>query len=188
MIGKPVPGNYLAVPATGYSPSPALTTRGEWEMVRFMQRFTYLLTFLLLPLVQLPGMAITSAYSRYYEDGEIRPIGQYFGAALTGQGFRTVIASQPDQPAGQYFIAKLEEASNAGVVKARMAYFISDRKEAEVFEWDLSGEDLRGWLYLGLTGADWPSEDIQPLAWKIELLDGSGRLLVEWKSFLWEMP
>lgn len=153
-----------------------------------MHRFTIFLAFTLLPLVQLPGMAITSAYSRYYEDGEIRPIGQYFGGALTGQGFRTVIASQPDHPGGQYFIAKLEDAQGSVAVKARMSYFISDRKDADVHEWDLGGEDLRGWLYLGLTGSDWPSEDIQPLAWKIELLDAGGRLLVEWKSFLWEMP
>lgn len=153
-----------------------------------MQRIILLLAFILLPLVQLPGMAISSAYSRYYEDGEIRPIGQYFGGKLTGQGFRTVMASQPDHPAGQYFIARLEDAGGANAATARMSYFVSDKKDAISFEWDISGENLRGWLYLGLTGSDWPSEDIQPLAWKIELLDGSGNTLVEWKSFLWEMP
>ena len=133
-------------------------------------------------------MTIKSAYTRYYETDEIRPIGQYFGGKLTGQGFRSVIASQPDAPAGQYFIAKLEDAATAGVASARMSYFISDSKDMKTASWNLQGETLRGWLYLGLTGTDWSNEDTQPLAWRIELLDSNGGVLVEWKSFLWEMP
>jgi hypothetical protein len=157
-------------------------------MFEVMNRFIYLLVLMVFPLTQSAGITISSGYSRYYDAGEIRPISQYFGGTLTGQGFRTVVASQPGEPAGQYFITKLADAKGSGAAKARMTYFISDSKDARSFEWDLSGENLRTWLYLGLTGSDWASEDLQPLAWKIELLDAGGATLVEWKSFLWELP
>ncbi len=68
-----------------------------------------------------------------------------------------------------------------------MSYFVSTSKDPIEYSWDLSGKRLRKWLYLGLTGPDWPSPEIEPLAWKIELLDASGSVLAEWKSFLWEM-
>ena len=153
-----------------------------------MHRFTFATGLFLISIAHLSGMGITSAYSRYYDAGEIRPITEYFGGSLTGQGFRTVIASQPDHPEGQYFIAKLEDAKGAGATTVRMTYFISDSKKATSFDWDISGETLRGWLYLGLTGSDWSSDEVRPLAWKIGILDAGGSVLSEWKSFLWEMP
>ena len=156
-------------------------------MFIFMRRLTIILT-LLLSLTDLAGVTIKSAYSRYYEDGEIRPIGQYFGGSFKGQGFRTVIASQPDNPQGQYFIAKLDDEEGANPATARMTYYISTSKDAFTHEWEIGSESLRGWLYLGLTGSDWSSDEVAPLAWKIELLDANGSPLAEWKSFLWEMP
>jgi len=69
-----------------------------------------------------------------------------------------------------------------------MTLYASDRRDPITRTWDLAGTRLDNWLYLGLTGADWPGEDVHPLAWRIELLDTGGNLLAEWKSFLWEMP
>ncbi len=147
--------------------------------------------FLILTLTAgLPAMAINveTAYTRYYEAEDIRPIRQYFGGALTGQGFRTVLPSQPDEPAGQYFIARLEDAGPAAPAEARLTIILSNTKELATFTWDLSGKELRKWIYLGLTGSDWPSEEIQPMAWHIEFLDSNGQVLADWKSFLWQMP
>lgn len=145
-----------------------------------------LLFMVFLPLA-LQGVTIKTAYTRFYEDGEIRPIRQYFGANLKWQGFRTVIASDPSTPQGQYFIAKLSGGGKGQANQVRMTLYASDSKDASVHTWDLSEESLNGWLYLGLTGEDWPSDEVKPLAWRIEILSGE-TLLAEWKSFLWEMP
>ena len=153
-----------------------------------MHRSIRVLVFLLASFTQLAAVSIETAYTRHYEAGEIRPIRQYFGASLIGQGFRTVIASDAANPAGQYFIAKLEDRSSGQPASARMTWFASDSKDPSTHTWDLSGAPLKKWLYLGLTGADWPSGEVQPLAWHIELLDAQGSLIAEWKSFLWEMP
>ena len=153
-----------------------------------MHRASILALLLCLTSLPVSAVSIVSAYSRYYADADIRPISQYFGAKLTGQGFRSVVASQPEAPAGQYFIARLEAAGTGKVRTARMTCLLNDSMRMATHEWDLQDVGLRKWLYLGLTGTDWPGTEVQPLAWKIELLDASGSVLTEWKSFLWEMP
>jgi hypothetical protein len=142
----------------------------------------------LIAVVPASSLTIETAYTRYYDEGGIRPIGQYFGASLTGQGFRTVIPSQPEEPAGQYFIIRLEDAKSAPVATARMTLYTTESKVASTRQWELAGTELDNWLYLGLTGTDWPDEDVRPLAWHIEILDAGGAVLTEWKSFLWELP
>lgn len=146
--------------------------------------------FLMLLSAFLPvhGLTIETAYTRYYDEGGIRPIGQYFGASLTGQGFRTVVPSQPEDPAGQYFIIRLKGPKSTPPASARMTLFTTENKQASTRTWELPGTPLENWLYLGLSGADWPDDDIRPLAWHIELLAADGTVLTEWKSFLWELP
>jgi hypothetical protein len=134
------------------------------------------------------GLTIEKAYTRYYDEGGIRPIGQYFGASLTGQGFRTVIPSQSAEPAGQYFILRLKDPGSSAAASARMTLYTTESKVPSTRMWELAGNKLDNWLYLGLTGSDWPDEEVRPLAWHIELLDGEGAVITEWKSFLWELP
>ncbi len=153
-----------------------------------MHRLPTVISLTLFSALSLGAVSIESAYSRYYEDGDIRPISQYFGAKLSGQGFRAVVASQPDAPSGQYFIARLEGARDGAPSTARMTYLPSNSKRMSTHEWDLSGVPLRKWLYLGLTGTDWPDTEVAPLVWRIELLDASGTVVAAWNSFLWEMP
>ena len=136
----------------------------------------------------LPALTVKTAYNRYYEAGEIRPISAYFGSAITGQGFRTVVATQPDRPEGQYFLLQLRDRRDAAAALARITLFAGENREPQTHQWDLSNKDLRRWLYLGLTGSDWPDPKLEPVAWRIEILDAGGNLIAEWKSFLWEMP
>ena len=137
---------------------------------------------------QAAALTIETAYTRFYESPEIRPIRQYFGASLTGQRYRTVVASQPDSPAGQYFILRLKGPRPAPPAAARITWYATDAMAPRTRQWPLADARLENWLYLGLTGPDWPDPKVQPLAWHIELLDAAGATLAEWKSFLWEMP
>jgi len=152
-----------------------------------MQKFVRVLALILPFVVQLGGVEIKTAYTRYYEAGEIRSIPQYFGANLLGQRFRTIVASNPDQPSGQYFITRIDSSSNDLPVSARMSLYSTASKELSEWTWDLEDIRLDNWVYLGLTGEDWPDKEVLPLAWRIELLDSAGTTLAEWKSFLWEM-
>jgi hypothetical protein len=148
--------------------------------------------FLLPVLFLLPATAwaltIETAFTRHYGSDQIRPLVNYLVKALNDQRFRTVLPSRPTDPEGQYFILKLGEPESRPPAGARMTLYTTAGKEPGTWEWELSGSDLRKWLYLGLTGEDWPDEAVRPMAWRVELLDASGQVLAEWKSFLWEMP
>lgn len=152
---------------------------------RIMRRLCLISWLLLLMAAPLGAVSIETAFTRYYEEGDIRPIRQYFGTELRNQGFRTVLASRPDAPAGQYFILKVTGAEEAA--SARMTLYSTESKNPATHAWDLPGK-IGKWLYLGLTGNDWPDQETRPLAWRIELLDASGTPVAEWKSFLWELP
>jgi hypothetical protein len=154
-----------------------------------MQRLPILLAILSIGLPTLShGLTIETAYTRQYAADEIRTIGNHLGEPLANQGFRTVVASQPKKPGGQYFILHLQDKESATPAVARMTLFTTDRKDSVEHSWNIPAGDLDSWLYLGLTGSDWADSDVRPLAWRIELLDSSGAVLAEWKSFLWEMP
>ena len=153
-----------------------------------MDRFLPALTAFFASALALAAVTVESAHTRYYTGAEIRPISGYFGKESHEQRFRTVVPSEADAFRGQYFIARLDDPSPGDLAEARMTYLPSDSKEMRTHTWNLQGLPLKGWLYLGLTGSDWPSPEVQPLAWRIELLDAAGKTLADWKSFLWEMP
>ncbi|MFO7724322.1 MAG: hypothetical protein R6V45_02130 [Oceanipulchritudo sp.] len=147
------------------------------------------LLLLVTVIVAAADLRIETAFTRYYTDEGILPIADYFRDAVPGQSFRTVVSSDPEKPAGQYFIMRLKGGTGKGTIaRARMTLYATDSKEPREEEWDLEGIDPRKWLYLGITGTDWPGEAVQPLAWRIRLLDTTGGILAEWKSFLWEQP
>jgi hypothetical protein len=43
-------------------------------------------------------------------------------------------------------------------------------------------------FHLGLTGPDWPDPKINPVAWRLTLLEADGRVLGMERSYLWEKP
>ncbi len=165
-----------------------MTAPGRRPKLAAMNRLRLALAALLAAANHAPALTIGTAYARFYDAPEIRPIRQYFGASLTGQRYRTVVASQPDNPAGQYFILRLKGPRPVPPAAARITWYATDVKEPRTHQWPLADTRIANWLYLGLSGTDWPDRQVQPLAWRIELLDAAGAPLAEWKSFLWEMP
>jgi hypothetical protein len=136
------------------------------------------------------GLTVETAFSRAYTETEIRTLGQQVGLE-TGQGFRKVITSDPESTTGHYFILKLDDFRRNPAVRAEIEIIASDSKEARSFTWNLEGIALKKWLYLGLTGGDWPGTsgpEVRPLAWRIRFLDTNQGTVAEWKSFLWELP
>jgi len=136
----------------------------------------------------LAALEVETAFNRYYAASEIRPLSTLAGQSLQQQGFRTVVPSDPIHPAGQYFIVGLADKGQAGPASVELSYYRTDSKDLRSHVWSLEDVTMKKWLYLGLTGEDWPDADLQPLAWRLLLLDQEGKVLDEWKSFLWEMP
>ncbi|HTQ30630.1 MAG TPA: hypothetical protein VMI53_05415 [Opitutaceae bacterium] len=111
---------------------------------------------------------------------------------LTGgenTGGQIVLRSRPAERAGFYFLARLK---NAGPAVAGATFQLdvitpaSATPRTVTFTADLpAGEHV---FNLGLTGADWPDANAQPVAWKLAVLAPGGAELVHRQSYLWEKP
>lgn len=152
-----------------------------------MNRFLIAFAFLLLG-TGFAAAAIESAFSRFYAAEEIRPIRNYAGGGFNRQGFRTVLTSNPHELSGHYFILKLRANDLPQIASVHIQLIATDSKEVRTTSWQIDNTLDNSWLYLGITGSDWPGgPNVEPVAWKIEVRDARGATLSQWTSFLWEM-
>ncbi|MBE2214747.1 MAG: hypothetical protein IAE82_12820 [Opitutaceae bacterium] len=107
-------------------------------------------------------------------------------------GGSTEHRTQPDSGDGYFFTVRVDRASDYRLqtYTLRLHVIAPDTVGPQTFEFPIPSSKKRGIrLELGITGADWPYEARQqPLAWKIEVVDSSGAVVAEQKSFLWEKP
>ncbi len=112
-------------------------------------------------------------------------ISEYFGGG-ENSGRQTVLRTQTEQRSGFYYLVR---TSNPG------AAFTGARFELKVIKPDSPATRVytftttvpaNGHVFnLGLTGADWPGKDTQPVAWQLRLLAADGHELGVSQSFLW---
>ena len=62
----------------------------------------------------------------------------------------------------------------------------SDGPEAKLYKLSIPAETKgRREVLLGITGEDWESPKIKPVAWRIEIKDVTGKVIASKQSFLW---
>jgi hypothetical protein len=137
------------------------------------------------------GVSINQVEAKYFDDAAFRRISEYFDG-VENKGGRIIERTDPKERAGFYFV--LDLAWNYGLVLpkgtlARVDYIRKDDPTPRVAQFTFS-DDTGTWpeIFLGLTGADWPSKDLSIIAYKITLTDSAGKTLAEKASFLWELP
>lgn len=103
---------------------------------------------------------------------------------------RAVMRSDPQVRSGLYFLLSLEKPHRdlpAGMT-VEIALITAESPDAVVHTFPFpKQDDNRRRAYIGLTGDAWPADPNrpQPTAWRVRLLDPSGRLVSEKSSFLW---
>jgi hypothetical protein len=60
-----------------------------------------------------------------------------------------------------------------------------DSPEPKVFAFPTEVPSGQPVYEIGLTGDDWPSRKVLPVAWQLELLSADGETLATFHSFLW---
>jgi hypothetical protein len=115
-------------------------------------------------------------------------IGEYFGGAEPGAG-TTVLRTTPETREGYYFLTRVRIAAAANGARFELQVIRPDAPTPVTFNFPAHVPAGETPFQLGLTGAAWPGgRRANPVAWKLSLFDGTGRLLAEHKSFLWEKP
>jgi hypothetical protein len=106
-------------------------------------------------------------------------------------GRALVFRSQPDVRDGFYFTIRLAAAASSTVPDGRIVLQViaPDAETPRTFEFPFASGGKRKLLCeVGLTGTDWPHGKTLPLAWKLEIKDAAGAVLVARESFLWAKP
>lgn len=116
-------------------------------------------------------------------------IGEYFGRAEKARG-EIVLRTKTDTRAGYYFLVRVKAGTSLpNNSRFEVNVIRPDHPEPQTFTFAAPLAAKETVFQLGLTGADWPGgKDVNPVAWRIALVDASGRTLAEQKSFLWEKP
>ena len=127
---------------------------------------------------------------RYVEAKSFKRISEYF-TGRENPGNRLLCRSRPAERAGLYFILSLDEHSRKLPQGAQFVveFIRPDDPETKTIRVPVPEKRPRGKeIYLGLTGDDWPDKTARLVAWRLRLVDASGEVLAERKSFLWEHP
>jgi hypothetical protein len=114
-------------------------------------------------------------------------ISEYFGSP-EDPGGRIILRTHPGERTGCYFVARVR---NTGAAEAGATFvlrvLVPDSTDPKVFSFPAdvpSGEPV---YEIGLTGSDWTSRKVHPVAWQLELRSAGGQVLASSQSFLWSM-
>jgi hypothetical protein len=114
-------------------------------------------------------------------------IGEYFGKP-ENTGRQTVLRTQAAERGGFYFLVRVKTAA-AFNGRYELSIIRPDAPDPKVFTFPAAIPAKESVFQLGLTGADWPGgKDIHPVAWRLALIAGDGRVIAQQKSYLWEKP
>lgn len=112
-------------------------------------------------------------------------ISEYFGGG-ENSGRQSVLRTQASQRSGYYFLVRTDN-HGAAQTGARFELRIIKPDSPATRTYTFPAEvPVGGHVFnLGLTGADWPGKNTQPVAWQLRLLAADGRELGQGQSFLW---
>jgi len=146
-----------------------------------------LLVSLALPLCAVAAdSTVEHVWPEYHKADYFDRIPEFFGGKETHPG-RCVLRSQPKEKAGYYFLVRLAKGVEVpATAHWRLEILRPGLQKTESFELALSGSKPERVYELGLTGSDWSDAKAHPVAWRITLLDESGKTLVTHQSLLWE--
>jgi len=136
-------------------------------------------------------VAFVRVWPGWHDEEDFERISEYFGAdrRAADQGREIVLRTRPDTRAGYYFLVRVKSGTAISAARFELSVIRPDAVEPVTFTLPATLRARETVFQLGLTGADWPDgRRVHPVAWKLALLDDTGRVLVEHKSFLWEKP
>jgi hypothetical protein len=132
------------------------------------------------------GKELPRVSLRYFNANELTRIPEYFsGKEYTG---KMVYCRTNQEREGLYFSFSLNRYFRKLLTEKDIILSVirNGRTEIERFNFSLPViEEGKREISLGLTGKDWSSNKVRPIAWQIELKNSNEDLFLLKKSFLW---
>ena len=151
------------------------------------RHFITALCLILAPLAAAADLTLVRVYAGWRDAASFKRISEYFDGK-ENTGGEAILRTHPDQRGGYYFLVRVANPGAPRAVTARLEIITDTTAKPVVhtFTTDLKSGDTV--FHLGLTGSDWPDSKTNPVAWKLDLTDTAGQVLVSEKSYLWEKP
>lgn len=130
---------------------------------------------------------LTVRNKAYLTVGDFKRIPEFF-TGKEYEGSNVYCRSDTKEREGFYFVVKV----SGSVVKIsptahwKLDWFSPLNPEAQTKKIPINNPDFFGKeVFIGLTGQDWPDHAVQPLAWRICLMNNTKEIIAESQSFLW---
>lgn len=123
----------------------------------------------------------------YFSTRDFKRIPEFF-SGQEYEGWKVYCRSDRNHRDGFYFVVKVN-GSDQGL--SENAYWVLDwitslDPVAQTVKIPIENPKIFGKeVFIGLTGDDWPDKSVQPLAWRLRLMDGKDALIAKSQSFLW---
>jgi len=132
-------------------------------------------------------LTIVRVFTGWRDAASFKHISEYFSGKENTHG-ETMLRTQPDQRAGYYFLVRTANPDAPLAVKVSIQLSLPGEPKPRIHHFAAELPSGKAVLNLGLTGSDWPGENTNPVAWKLDVLAADGRVLATEKSYLWEKP
>ena len=132
-------------------------------------------------------LTIVRVFSGWRDAASFKRISEYFDGKENTGGL-TIFRTQPGERGGYYFLVRTANPGGPRAVSARLEIITEAAVKPTVHTFPLELKTGETTVQLGLTGSDWPDAKTSPVAWKLDLTEADGRVLVTEKSYLWEKP
>jgi hypothetical protein len=129
-------------------------------------------------------LSIVRVFTGWRDAASFKRISEYFNGR-ENTGGQIVLRTHPEQRGGYYFLVRV--ANRGAPVEATLSLQIvlpgGEKPRIVTFPTTIPGRQTV--FDVGLTGPDWPGPNINPVAWKLDVLGANGSLLATDKSYLW---
>jgi hypothetical protein len=132
-------------------------------------------------------LKVVRVFSGWREAASFKRISEYFDGK-ENTGGEVLLRTHPDQRGGYYFLVRLDNPGAPVATKLHLYVVTPDSATPREFTFAAPVPGGQTVYNLGLTGADWPDSKINAVAWKLQVLDSSGKVIATEKSYLWEKP
>jgi hypothetical protein len=135
--------------------------------------------------VSAAGLNFVRVWPRWRDADFFTRISEYLGGP-ENPSHRIILRTHPELRPGCYFEVRVKnDGARSDGAKFVLHIIAPDSPEAKIFTFPAEVPSGQPVYEIGLTGYDWPSRKVLPVAWQLELFSADGKTLATAHSFLW---
>ncbi|HLP07837.1 MAG TPA: hypothetical protein VK178_06705 [Opitutaceae bacterium] len=142
------------------------------------------LLLLALPALLNGAVEIVRVWPTYRDADSFKRITEYVGGN-ENTGNEIVLRTQAEPRDGYYFLTRVKTDAAAPGASLVLEVVLPGNPAVHTYTFPADLPAGAKVFQLGVTGADWPSQETRPAAWRLTARAADGTVLAERSSFLW---